>query len=82
MPLYSAIRRNDGSIEIRFDFDRKIVDEIKKIPGRIWINERKVWNLPGNAETEKFLKNVFGSNIYKYLGFNGNPAIVKTKKLA
>lgn len=68
MALNSALRRNDGRIEIRFDFDRKVVDEVKKIPGRLWINDRKVWNLPGNDNTISVLKKVFGKCIDQFLG--------------
>lgn len=71
MALNSVLRRNDGYIEVRFDFDRKLLDAVRKIPGRSWINDRRVWEFPGDNDTLGALKNVFGKRIEAMLDKRG-----------
>jgi hypothetical protein len=63
MALNSVLKRKDGYIEVRFDFDRKMIDAVKKIPGRSWINDRRVWEFPGDSDTLSALKCIFGKRL-------------------
>jgi integrase/recombinase XerD len=53
---------NKKSIEIKFDYDRKIVEKIRLIPGRNWKPQSKTWILPNKAETLDALNSIFGDN--------------------
>ncbi len=67
MALNSLLIRNNGRIEIRFDFDRKTVDSIRKIPGRMWIDDRKVWSVPGDPIAVDSLKRIFGKCVDRFM---------------
>ena len=46
----------DGIIEIRFPYDRELVEAVKRIPGRNWHSEEKMWSCPPSKDAIKFLE--------------------------
>lgn len=53
----------DGSprrLEVRFPYDEELVRRIRRVPGRRWVPERKVWLVPDDAATRKLLARLFG----------------------
>ena len=43
---------NQFYFSLKFDYSETLVDEVKKIPGRKWNNEEKVWGVPARYEAE------------------------------
>ena len=41
-----------GNLEVRFPFDRRLVDLVKTLPGRRWNPEGKYWFLPDDRVVE------------------------------
>ncbi|EQD79262.1 hypothetical protein B1A_01827, partial [mine drainage metagenome] len=37
---------NSRTIELRFSFDRDLVDSVKALPGRRWDPDRRLWTVP------------------------------------
>lgn len=46
----------NGLVEIRFPYDRELVDAVKKLPGRRWHNEDKMWSCPASTHIIEFLR--------------------------
>ena len=41
----------DNQIGIKMKYDPGMIQKIKKIPGRIWNPDKKIWILPKNVTT-------------------------------
>lgn len=46
----------DGIIEIRFPYDRELVEAVKRVPGRNWHSEEKMWSCPPSKDAIKFME--------------------------
>ena len=58
MPTTALKRTADlanNQVVLRFSFDRKIISEIKKVPGARWDPVAKVWRLPLTAKAEEVI---------------------------
>ena len=68
------IRPYDDSyfcIDFAGHFDNKMLDAIRKVPGRIWNNEEKLWLLPCNSPNNTAIK-ILLNNLYKLGIYNYN----------
>ncbi|MGO8694326.1 MAG: integron integrase [Rectinemataceae bacterium] len=48
--VVSIARHSEGYLAIRFPFDQRVVDALRKVPGRRWSAEDKAWLLPDKRE--------------------------------
>ena len=46
----------EGIIEIRFPYSRELVENVKRVPGRNWHSEEKMWDAPPSKDAIKFLE--------------------------
>ncbi len=47
---------SEGIIEIRFPYSRELVENVKRVPGRNWHSEEKMWDAPPSKDAIKFLE--------------------------
>lgn len=53
-------------LEVRFRYDEELVRRIRRVPGRQWVRERKVWLVPDDAATRKLLVRLFDDDPYRH----------------
>lgn len=66
MSLQRLSRNADGQIEISVDYSKDVIEKIRLIPGRKWIDERKTWSLPDDNRSFKALTAIFGKQVEKF----------------
>ncbi len=49
----------DDTITIEFEYDPRTVNQVREIPGRRFIRDKKIWVIPGNGNTEKQICSYF-----------------------
>ena len=54
----SIIHKNKSRLALSFELDSAILEEIKRIPGRLWSSSKKIWHLPDNQESRKRLEQI------------------------
>ncbi|CAM3738726.1 MULTISPECIES: hypothetical protein [Paenibacillus] len=58
-------RNDEGSLYVRFKYDEQMVMKIRKISGRKWVSDKKIWMIPFTTESIQQLYTLFeGTKIY------------------
>jgi len=52
-----------GQAELAFDFDKELVDQVKAIPGRRYLPDRKVWVIPFDKKAPRAVRKFFDPGV-------------------
>jgi site-specific recombinase XerD len=53
------VKEQNGHLYIQFDYNKELVEKMRTIPGRRWIPEKKVWEIPSDLITRKIFEEKF-----------------------
>ncbi|MDR0269351.1 hypothetical protein [Paenibacillus sp.] len=60
-----VFRNDEDSLYVRFKYDEQMVMRIREIPGRKWVNDKKIWLIPFTPESIQLLQTLFeGTKIH------------------
>lgn len=61
------IKKNNGMLEVSIEYNPSLIELIRKISGRKWVSDKKIWIIPDNLSNrdylEKHFKVSFGSEL-------------------
>ena len=56
---------NYFSVQFPYGFNKKILDSVRKVPQRKWLNEEKLWLIPDNQQSvEVLLQNLYETGLF------------------
>ena len=57
--IKKIIHKGEKRLSVEFNYDKDLINKIKKIPGRNWSQSKNFWHIPDNEESRKYLKKYF-----------------------
>ncbi len=72
--------RGDKRVKLIFSYNRKIITDIREIPGRRWSKTMQCWHIPYQPEYLSYLNDYFKGK-YKFVPKSGKKKPVESQKL-
>ncbi|MDC7225961.1 MAG: tyrosine-type recombinase/integrase [Spirochaetales bacterium] len=65
--IIKITEKNRDYLSVSADYNEQIINAIKKIPGRKWLPDDKIWIYPNrDSNTQLFLKEIYNTGLFNY----------------